>query len=50
VAGSGVLNTPDVTMTYDEVGNRLSMTDGLGTVAYEYDTLSRLFKETMSED
>lgn len=46
VAGSGVLNTPDVSITYDEAGNRLSMTDGLGTVDYEYNTLSQLYKET----
>jgi YD repeat-containing protein len=31
---------------YDEAGNRLSMTDGLGRVDYVYDTWSRLTSET----
>jgi RHS repeat-associated protein len=32
---------PDVSFTYDEVGNPLSMLDGLGTTAWEYDSLYR---------
>jgi YD repeat-containing protein len=39
-------NAPDVTFTYDQAGNRLSMTDGLGSMNYAYDTWSRLTSET----
>jgi len=39
---SGVAATPNVSFGYDEVGNRTSMTDGLGSVAYHYDQLSRM--------
>ncbi|HEU4835592.1 MAG TPA: discoidin domain-containing protein, partial [Pyrinomonadaceae bacterium] len=35
-----------VTYAYDGAGNRTSMMDGLGTVVYEYDSLSRLRSET----
>lgn len=34
--------TPDVTFGYDEVGNRITMTDGLGTETRSYDVLNRL--------
>lgn len=37
---------PAVGFEYDTVGNRTLMTDGLGTVNYEYDSLSRLTAET----
>lgn len=43
---SGVANTPNVSFTYDAVGNRTSMTDGLGSVSYNYNTLSQLSSET----
>lgn len=39
-------DTPTVNFTYDNLGNRTSMTDGLGEVEYEYDPLSRLTAET----
>lgn len=35
-----------VNFTYDEVGNRLTMTDGIGSITYVYDTLSRMTSET----
>ena len=35
-----------VTFTYDSVGNRKTMTDGMGDVEYSYDQLSRLTSET----
>jgi YD repeat-containing protein len=34
--------TPDVSFTYDQVGNRLSMVDGTGVTTYTYDALYRL--------
>jgi YD repeat-containing protein len=43
---SGVEATPDVTFEYDGAGNRTLMTDGEGSTAYNYDTLSRLTSET----
>lgn len=43
---AGVPDTPDVSLEYDAAGNRKSMTDGLGSVAYVYDQLSRLTSET----
>ncbi len=33
--------TPDVTFTYDSVGNRLSMVDGSGTESRTYDSVNR---------
>ncbi|HEX6717902.1 MAG TPA: RHS repeat-associated core domain-containing protein, partial [Pyrinomonadaceae bacterium] len=43
---TGVAATPNVTFAYDAAGNRTSMTDGLGSVSYNYDQLSRLTSET----
>jgi YD repeat-containing protein len=43
---SGVAATPNVSFSYDEVGNRLQMNDGQGQTNYVYDTLSRLTAET----
>ena len=34
--------TPDVSFSYDGLGNRLSMLDGSGTTSYSYDPLYRL--------
>ena len=45
---AGVADTPNVTFTYDEAGNRLSMTDAAGSVSYSYDQFSRLTQETRS--
>jgi YD repeat-containing protein len=45
-APGGVAVTPNVTFGYDEAGNRTSMTDGLGSATYHYDTLSRMDWET----
>jgi len=36
----------DVAFLYDSIGNRTSMTDGLGTQTYSYDWLSQLTSET----
>jgi YD repeat-containing protein len=44
--GSGISDPADVSFGYDDAGNRTSMTDGLGSVAYAYDPLSRLISET----
>jgi YD repeat-containing protein len=35
-----------VSHAYDAAGNRSSMTDGLGSMSYQYDMLSRLTSET----
>lgn len=43
---TGVAATPNVSFAYDAAGNRTSMTDGLGSVSYNYDQLSRLTSET----
>jgi RHS repeat-associated protein len=43
---AGVADTPNVSLGYDAAGNRTSMTDGLGSVSYGYDQLSRLTSET----
>jgi YD repeat-containing protein len=45
---AGVAATPNVSFDYDSAGNRTSMSDGLGSVSYQYDTLSRLTSETRS--
>jgi RHS repeat-associated protein len=39
-------STPDVTFTYDPVGNQLSMVDGSGTETRTYDALDRLLTVT----
>ncbi|NOT49244.1 MAG: hypothetical protein HOP17_16055 [Acidobacteria bacterium] len=44
--GSTIPVTPTTNFTYDNLGNRTSMTDGSGTHAYAYDQLSRLTSET----
>jgi len=41
-----VAATPNVNFAYDAAGNRTSMTDGLGSVSYVYDQLSRMTSET----
>jgi len=43
---SGVAATPNVSFGYDAAGNRTSMTDGLGSMSYVYNTLSQLTSET----
>lgn len=43
--GSGIPVPASVTMAYDNAGNRTQMTDGLGSVTYEYDDLSRMEAE-----
>ncbi len=43
---SGVGATPNVSFSYDANGNRETMTDGVGSVSYLYDTLSRMLSET----
>lgn len=45
-APSGITATPNVSFAYDAAGNRTSMTDGLGSVSYNYNELSRLTSET----
>lgn len=42
----GISPAPAVSFSYDSAGNRGSMTDGLGSVSYQYDTWSRLTSET----
>jgi hypothetical protein len=43
---SGILDPADVGFAYDNLGNRTSMTDGLGEVDYEYNELSQMTAET----
>jgi len=45
-APSGITATPNVSFGYDAVGNRTSMTDGLGSATYSYNELSRMTSET----
>lgn len=45
---AGVAATANVSLAYDAAGNRTSMSDGLGSVSYAYDQLSRLTAETRS--
>jgi RHS repeat-associated protein len=45
---AGVAATHNLTFAYDAAGNRTLMTDGLGSVAYTYDSLSRLTQESRS--
>jgi len=46
IAGQNVQPTSNATFGYDAAGNRTSMTDGLGSMSYAYDQLSRLTSET----
>jgi RHS repeat-associated protein len=43
---AGVAATANVSFGYDAAGNRTAMNDGLGSVSYGYDQLSRLTSET----
>jgi RHS repeat-associated protein len=43
---AGVAPTATVTLGYDAAGNRTSMSDGLGSMSYSYDRLSRMTAET----
>jgi YD repeat-containing protein len=45
---TNIQTAPTVSFSYDAVGNRTQMTDGLGTQTYAYDQLSRLTSETRS--
>ena len=46
LAPSGVATTPNVTFEYDAAGNRTLMNDGLGSVSYGYNQMSRMTSET----
>lgn len=43
-------STPDVTYSYDGIGNRTQMTDGAGTQTYGYDVANRLTQVTRGAD
>ena len=45
-ANSNIPVPSDVNFSYDAVGNRTQMTDGLGNVVYEYNQLSQMTAET----
>jgi len=45
-APSGITVPASVSFSYDAAANRKTMSDGLGSVSYNYDTLSRLETET----
>jgi YD repeat-containing protein len=45
-APAGITPTSSVSFAYDEVGNRTSMSDGLGSQTYSYNQLSQLMAET----
>ena len=44
--GSSIEIPSNVVFAYDALGNRTSMTDGLGSVAYAYNSLSQMTSET----
>jgi YD repeat-containing protein len=44
--GSGIADPADVAYSYDTAGNRTSMTDGHGSMAYSYNSLSQMTDET----
>jgi YD repeat-containing protein len=44
--GSGIHDPTDVSYAYDAAGNRTSMSDETGSMAYSYDEISRLVSET----
>lgn len=45
-SGSNIPVTPSVSFAYDAAGNRTSMVDGMGSVSYNYNQLSRLTSES----
>jgi len=45
-SGSNIPIAPTVAFIYDNIGNRISMTDGLGSVSYAYNQLSQMTSET----
>ncbi len=45
-APAGITIPAAVSFAYDAAGNRTQMSDGLGSMSYQYDTLSRLTSET----
>jgi YD repeat-containing protein len=45
-APGGITAAANLTFTYDQVGNRTSMTDGLGSKSYAYNQLSQMTSET----
>ncbi|MGQ0542977.1 MAG: hypothetical protein ACT4O9_14165 [Blastocatellia bacterium] len=48
VGSTGVTDPADVAFSYDNAGKRTQMTDGLGTVNYEHNSLSQMTGETRS--
>jgi YD repeat-containing protein len=47
-SNSSIPATNSVSFSYDNLGNRTQMIDGMGSVSYQYDSLSRLIAETRS--
>jgi hypothetical protein len=45
-AGSGITIPGAVTYSYDAVGNRTAMSDGVGSTSYSYDQVSKITSET----
>ena len=45
-SGSNIPDPTDVVFGYDNAANRISMSDGMGTVDYDYNSLSQLTAET----
>jgi RHS repeat-associated protein len=46
IPGQNVTATANVSYNYNPAGDRVSMTDGLGSASYSYDQLSRMTSET----
>jgi RHS repeat-associated protein len=46
ISYGGWAGTPNVAFGYDSAGNRTSMSDGLGSASYAYNTLSQMTSET----
>lgn len=44
--GSTIQQTPSVSISFDNVGNPVQMTDGMATTSYAYNELSQLLSET----
>ncbi len=42
----GIISSPNVAFSYDAAGNRVLMTDGLGSQSYSYNQLSQMTSET----